>query len=76
MRISEFRRLMDEEFGPGNAGVIASTLVLPSILTTADAALDAGLDPRRVWLDVCDLQGVPEERRLGRDIPPRDRVGE
>jgi hypothetical protein len=72
MRLSEFRRLMDEEFGSANAGVIASSLVLPTLDTTADQALDAGWDPRRVWLDVCDLQGVPEDRRLGRDIPPRD----
>ncbi|QCU78498.1 DUF3046 domain-containing protein [Citricoccus sp. SGAir0253] len=72
MRLSEFRRLMDEEFGPANAGMIAASLVLPTLGTTADSALDAGWDPRRVWLDVCELQGVPEERRLGRDIPPRD----
>lgn len=76
MKTSEFRRLMDEEFGPGNAGVIASSLVLPTILTTADQAIEAGTDPKRVWLDVCDLQGVPEERRLGRDIPLKDRAGQ
>ena len=73
MKHSEFRRLMDDEFGPGNAGVIAATLVLPSLLETADRSLEAGVDPRRVWLDVCDLQGVPEGRRLGRDLPVRDR---
>jgi hypothetical protein len=72
MRLSEFRRLMDEEFGSANAGVIASSLVLPTLDATADQALDAGWDPRRVWLDVCELQGVPEDRRLGRDIPPKD----
>lgn len=72
MRLSEFQRLMDEEFGPANAGVIASSLVLPTLDTTAERALAAGWDPRRVWLDVCDLQGVPLERRLGRDIPPKD----
>ncbi|MFC7402851.1 DUF3046 domain-containing protein [Citricoccus sp. GCM10030269] len=70
MKISDFRRLMNEEFGAANAGVIASSLVLPTLLTTADQAIDAGVDPKRVWLDVCDLQDVPEERRLGRDIPP------
>lgn len=72
MKISDFRRLMDEEFGPGNAGVIASSLVLPSLLVTAEQALESGEDPRRVWLDVCDLQGVPESRRLGRDRPVKD----
>ena len=67
---------MDEEFGPGNAGVIASSLVLPGLGTTAESALEAGADPRRVWLDVCDLQGVPASRRLGRDIPVKDGAGE
>ena len=72
MRLSEFRRLMDEEFGLATAGMIAASLVLPTPGTPADSALAAGWAPRRVWLDVCELQGVPEERRLGRDIPPRD----
>lgn len=72
MKISDFRRLMDEEFGPANAGVIESSLVLPTLLVTAEQALEAGETPKRVWLDVCDLQGVPESRRLGRDIPVKD----
>ncbi|MEO9246712.1 DUF3046 domain-containing protein [Citricoccus nitrophenolicus] len=72
MKISEFRRLMDEEFGPGNAGVIETSLVLPTLQVTAEQALDSGADPRRVWLDVCELQGVPDTRRLGRDIPVKD----
>ena len=35
------------------------------------AALAAGVDPRRVWLAVCDLHEIPQERRLGRDVPPK-----
>ena len=31
MKHSDFRRMMDDEFGPANAGVIASTLVLPTL---------------------------------------------
>lgn len=76
MKISDFRRLMDDEFGPGNAGVIATSLMLPTLRVTAEQALDSGVDPRHVWLDVCDLQGVPESRRLGRDLPVKDRAGE
>ncbi|MEV4900520.1 DUF3046 domain-containing protein [Citricoccus sp. NPDC055426] len=76
MKTSDFRRLMDEEFGPGNAGVIATSLVLPTLQVTAEQALETGADPKAVWLDVCDLQGVPESRRLGRDIPVKDGAGE
>lgn len=72
MRLSEFHRLMAEEFGSARAEVISDTLVLPTLGSTAREALDAGTDPRTVWLDVCELQGVPAERRLGRDIPPKD----
>lgn len=71
MRVSEFRRLMDEEFGPARAGLVADSLDLPGLDTTATAALAAGVDPRRVWLAVCDLHDVPPARRLGRDVPPR-----
>ncbi|MGM7670173.1 DUF3046 domain-containing protein [Microbacterium sp. A93] len=76
MKISDFRRLMDDEFGPGNAGVIATSLVLPTLQVTAEQALETGTEPKRVWRDVCDLQGVPESRRLGRDIPVKDGAGE
>ena len=46
--------------------------MLPTLDLTADAALQAGHSPRTVWLDVCDLQGVPPERRLGADRPIRE----
>ncbi|KRE79046.1 DUF3046 domain-containing protein [Arthrobacter sp. Soil764] len=72
MRISEYWRLMDDEFGAGYSRVLSSTLVLASVGgRTADQALASGVDPRKVWLAVCDVQDVPAERRLGRDIAPR-----
>ncbi|NUT73038.1 DUF3046 domain-containing protein [Pseudarthrobacter sp. C4D7] len=72
MRISEYWRLMDDEFGAGYSRVLSSTLVLAGVGSrTADQALAAGVEPRRVWLAVCDVQDVPTERRLGRDIAPR-----
>jgi len=62
---------MDDEFGAGYSRVLSSTLVLAGVGgRTADQALAAGLSPRHVWLAVCDVQDVPPERRLGRDVKP------
>lgn len=71
MRVSEFWRLMEDEFGSARAGVEADSLHLPGLDATATAALAAGVDPRRVWQAVCELYEIPPERRLGRDLPPR-----
>lgn len=73
MRISEFWRLMDDEFSPSYSRVLARDLVLSGVGgNTATDALRAGYDPREVWLEVCRVQDVPEARWLGRDIPPKD----
>ncbi|HEY8702256.1 MAG TPA: DUF3046 domain-containing protein [Arthrobacter sp.] len=72
MRISNYWRLMDDEFGAGYSRVLSSTLVLAGVGgRTADQALAAGVSPRKVWLALCDVQDVPPERRLGRDIKPQ-----
>ncbi len=63
---------MDDEFGAGYSRVLSSSLVLAGAgERTADQALKAGVPPRQVWLAVCDVQDVPPERRLGRDVKPR-----
>ncbi|MHA7306876.1 DUF3046 domain-containing protein [Arthrobacter sp. TMN-49] len=73
MRVSEFWRLMDEEFSPSYSRVLARDLVLSGVGdNTAAAALRAGFDPRDIWLEVCKIQDVPPSRWLGRDIAPRD----
>ncbi|MET3922071.1 DUF3046 domain-containing protein [Arthrobacter sp. UYEF20] len=72
MRISDFWRLMDDEFGAGYSRVLSSSLVLSGVGgRTADQALSAGVPPRQVWLALCDVQDVPPERRLGRDVKAR-----
>lgn len=72
MRASDFWRLMDDEFGAGYSRTLASHLVLQSLGgRTAHDALKAGIAPRTVWLAVCEMQDVPPERRLGRDIRPK-----
>ncbi|WP_043845807.1 DUF3046 domain-containing protein [Crystallibacter crystallopoietes] len=71
MRLSDFWRLMDEEFGSNYSRVLAADLVLTSLGgRTAAEALAAGIPPKAVWLEVCEMQEVPAERRLGRDIKP------
>lgn len=62
---------MDDEFGAGYSRVLGKSLVLARAGgRTAEEALAAGQHPRDVWLAVCEVQDVPEERRLGRDIKP------
>jgi hypothetical protein len=63
---------MDDEFGAGYSRVLSSSLVLAGVGgRTADQALGEGVPPRQVWLALCDVQDVPPERRLGRDVKPR-----
>ncbi|WP_427017002.1 DUF3046 domain-containing protein [Pseudarthrobacter sp. P1] len=72
MRVSDFWRLMDDEFGAGYSRVLARDLVLSAAGgRTAVDALGSGLEPRRVWLAICEIQDVPPERRLGRDVAPK-----
>ncbi|MFE4195491.1 DUF3046 domain-containing protein [Paenarthrobacter sp. NPDC056912] len=62
---------MDDEFGAGYSRVLANSLVLAGVGgRTAVEALAAGHTPRDVWLAMCEVQDVPPERRLGRDIKP------
>ena len=63
---------MDDEFGAGYSRVLSSSLVLAGVGgRTAEQALSAGVPPRQVWLALCEVQDVPPERRLGRDVKPR-----
>jgi hypothetical protein len=63
---------MDDEFGAGYSRVLSSSLVLAGVGgRTADQALSAGVPPKQIWLALCDVQDVPAERRLGRDVKPR-----
>lgn len=72
MNESHFWNLLEDEFGSANAGVIASSLELPGLYVTAQQALADGQDPKIVWAAICDLHDVPAERRLGKDVEPRD----
>ena len=64
---------MEDEFGSGYARVLASSLALTKLGgDTAEAALRRGIRPKAIWLEVCEMQDVPMERRLGRDLPLKE----
>ncbi|NYE96744.1 hypothetical protein FHU41_002994 [Psychromicrobium silvestre] len=70
--MSEFWRLMDDEFGVGYARSLAEDLVLAKVGgRSAKEALDAGVSPKAIWHAVCEIQGVPMARRLGKDVAPK-----
>jgi len=69
MRMSDFWRLMDEEFGAAYARSLARDHVLGDLgnRTLLDA-LDSGVEPREAWLALCIDMDVPVERRLGKEL--------
>ncbi|NQX26722.1 DUF3046 domain-containing protein [Microbacteriaceae bacterium VKM Ac-2854] len=72
MRLSEFRQLVDDEFGAGYARILVSDLVLTELGgRTASAALADGEEPRSVWLALCRANDVPESRWHGVDPKKR-----
>lgn len=65
MRRSEFLRAVDAEFA-GRGPSLVSDLVLTQVGgRTAAEALDAGVQPRDIWLALCAETDVPTERRHG-----------
>ena len=75
MRLSDFWRLMDDEFGPAYARSLARDHVLGALGNrTALEALESGVKPREAWLALCADMDVPPERRLGKEpSQPRKR---
>ncbi|PPG17721.1 MULTISPECIES: DUF3046 domain-containing protein [unclassified Rathayibacter] len=74
MRLSEFRQLVDDEFGGAYARVLVSDLVLTELGgRTAERALADGAEPREVWLALCRANDVPEARWHGVDARKRHR---
>lgn len=64
MRLTHFRQQMAEEFGRVRADMIARDHVFSAFgHRTVDQALDAGYDPKEVWLAVCEAFDVPPMRR-------------
>lgn len=71
--MSEFWRLVEEEFGSGYGRVLIDSHVLAEAgYRTGGEALAAGVAPREVWRALCVEMEVPKERWLGKDRPIRD----
>ncbi|WP_348771153.1 DUF3046 domain-containing protein [Canibacter zhuwentaonis] len=65
LRLSEFKRACELEFGVAQATVLISEYWLPQLRATPAEALSSNADVRRVWLALCEEMNVPEERRHG-----------
>lgn len=70
MKVSEFRRAVDEEFGEVQGRVLVSELVLDVLDgRTAQQAIAAGIPVGDVWLALCRANDVPPQRWHGRGRP-------
>lgn len=73
MKVSEFHRAVEDEFGPFGRVLVRDTVLVDLGNRTADAALAAGVPAREVWLALCRVQDVPRERWHGAGLrEPRD----
>jgi hypothetical protein len=64
VRLTYFRELMEGEFGVARAAAVARDHVFSELGgLTVEQALEQGIDPREVWLAVCDAYDVPPARR-------------
>ncbi|GMA92926.1 DUF3046 domain-containing protein [Homoserinibacter gongjuensis] len=69
MKVSEFHRAVADEFGPFGRVLVRDTVVVALGNRTAEAALEAGVPAREVWLALCAVQNVPRERWHGVGLP-------
>ncbi|MGN6473096.1 MAG: DUF3046 domain-containing protein [Mycobacteriales bacterium] len=60
MRVTEFWERMREQFGPAYADAVARDQVISRLGgRTPEAALEAGIDPKQVWLAICEHFELP-----------------
>jgi hypothetical protein len=53
VRLTEFWRRMDERFGPAYARSVAADYRVPTLGSTIDEALAAGVETKEIWRAVC-----------------------
>ena len=74
VRLSEFWTLVDDEFGRAQGRTLVRDHVVGALgHRTAEQALEAGEEPREVWLALVADLDVPPERWWGRDGAPPGR---
>jgi len=69
VKLSEFQRAVEQEFGPFGRVLVRDTVIVALGNRTADAALAAGVPAREVWLALCAAQDVPRNRWHGVGLP-------
>jgi hypothetical protein len=74
VRLSEFWSLVDGEFGAARGRTLVRDHVIGALgHRTAEQALEAGEEPREVWLALAADLEVPRERWWGREEPAKGR---
>lgn len=68
MRLTEFHRLIDAEFGDAKGTWIMDSHVIAEYGKTASELIEQGVEPRKVWWALCEDFKIPEERQLGPDV--------
>jgi DUF3046 family protein len=63
MRLTEFWRRMQERFGVSYAASVAADYHLPTLGTTVNEALAAGVETKEVWRAVCAEFEMPASLR-------------
>jgi hypothetical protein len=65
MKLTEFRRAVDDEFGRMGPVLMRDTVIVALGNRTPDEALAAGTPAREVWLALCRAEDVPPNRWYG-----------
>ncbi len=63
MRLTEFRELLDSEFGASRGEMLMREHCLGELGgRTGNAAVEGGVDPKEVWRAMCAEFDVPRDR--------------
>jgi hypothetical protein len=67
VRLSQFHELMADEFGDQSEALIRDLALFELGDKTAMSLLAEGVDPKLIWLAICQAQQVPKQRWTGLD---------
>ncbi|WP_047263519.1 DUF3046 domain-containing protein [Corynebacterium mustelae] len=67
MRLTQFQKLITDEFGDQYGAWITHSHVVAGTGKTPNALIEEGIDPAAVWEKMCEDFQIPPERWLGKD---------
>lgn len=74
MRVSEFWRAVEDEFGGPYGRFQANSQVISALGERTPAeAIEAGVSVKQVWIEFCRQMDVPEDRWVPQEVKPRRR---